>query len=291
MTKLYNGIKKFIGEGKVVIAGVALGTGLFMSGCEKEVVAPDVTTVTVTIDDPSSGTVTITPSTQTPDVTTQTPDTTVVEPENDDKTNTDTTTTNPDNNGNDEIKDDQVNETKEDYSAQHIMDLIEDTAFYAPSFKEQQIAAIVIGINLDHISNEDMDILSEKYGQSLEDFSKSYVDGLYYMNDLAANYREMQFGRKYNEELCDIYEDEKIDFKHMVISEEYMDIAQISENSYYVYLRPFQITDTDYEKMDNLEKKCSEEKAFTDLMNANWQLDNYGIVNPYTNVLELNMTK
>ncbi|MBR6384229.1 MAG: hypothetical protein IKS56_09650 [Lachnospiraceae bacterium] len=177
-----------------------------------------------------------------------------------------------------------------DYSAEHIMNLVEDTAFYAPSFKEEQVAAIVIGINLDHISEEDMTKLSEKYG-SLEDLNQSYLDGLYYMNNLAANYREMQFGRKYSEELCDVYEDEKIDFKHMVISEDYKDIAQISENSYYIYLRPFQVTDADYEKMDNLEKNCAEEKAFTDLMNADGLIDNYGIVNPYTNVLELNMTK
>lgn len=177
-----------------------------------------------------------------------------------------------------------------DYSAQHIMELVEDTYFYAPSFNKDQIAAIVIGINLDHISEEDMAKLSEKYG-SLEDLNQSYLDGLEYMNNLAANYREMQFGRKYSEELCDVYEDEKIDFKHMVISDDYKDIAQISENSYYVYLRPFQVTDAEYDKMDNLEKNCAEEKGFTDLMNANWQIDNYGIVNPYTNVLELNMTK
>ena len=85
MTKLYYGAKRFFGDAKLIIAGVALGAGLFMSGCEKEVVAPDGTTVTVTVDDPTHGTVTITPTTQEPDTTTvepttQDPDTTTVEP-------------------------------------------------------------------------------------------------------------------------------------------------------------------------------------------------------------------
>lgn len=177
-----------------------------------------------------------------------------------------------------------------DYSAEHIMNLVEDTAFYAPSFKEEQIAAIVIGINLDHISDEDMTKLSEKYG-SLEDLNQSYLDGLDYMNRLVCNYSAMQYGEKHSEELCGVYEDEKIDFKHMVISDDYNDIAQISENVYYAYLRPYQATDADYEKMDNLEKNCAEEKAFTDLMNAGGFLEKYGVVNPYTNVLEINMTK
>ncbi len=93
MTKLYYGAKRIFGDAKLIIVGVALGTGLMMSGCEKEVVAPDGTTVTV--DDPSSGTVTITPSTQTPDTTTQTPDTTTVDPDTTTQT-PDTTTVDPD---------------------------------------------------------------------------------------------------------------------------------------------------------------------------------------------------
>ena len=174
-----------------------------------------------------------------------------------------------------------------DYSAQHIMELVEDTYFYAPSFNKDQIAAIVIGINLDHISEEDMAKLSETYGYSTEEFSKSYVDGLYYMNNLASNYSNMLYGEKYSEELRDIYKDEKIDFKHMVISEDYKDIAQISENSYYTFFRTGQLTDSDVEKMNNLEKNCSEEKAFDDLLYTCGILDEHEIHNPYTNVLEL----
>ena len=287
--KFNSELLRLIGNVKLFFAGLTLGTGLMMTGCVKEVVGPDGTTVVVTVDD--QGNITSTTSNNGNEVV--------------DNTNNNTDNTNSDNNGNEVIddnneKDNNIDEkdssidvpvTEEyDYSAEHIMDLVEDTAFYAPSFKEEQIAAIVIGINLDHISDEDMTKLSEKYG-SLEDLNQSYLDGLDYMNRLAGNYSNMLYGEKYSEELRDIYKDEKIDFKHMVISEDYKDIAQISENSYYTFFRTGQLTDSDVEKMNNLEKNCSEEKAFDDLLYTCGILDEHEINNPYTNVLGLNMTK
>lgn len=173
-----------------------------------------------------------------------------------------------------------------DYSAQHIMDLVEDTAFYAPSFKEEQIAAIVIGINLDHISDKDMDLLSEKYGP-LEDLSQSYIDGLCYLSSLVGNYSDVMLGKSDNVDLITKYREEKIDFDHMVICKDYKEMAVYAENCYYSYLSSFAF-DEDY---DNLlissEKNNSEEKALFDLAFYASGTNDYGIQNPYSNVLEI----
>ena len=173
-----------------------------------------------------------------------------------------------------------------DYSAEHIMDLVEDTAFYAPSFKEEQIAAIVIGINLDHISEEDMTKLSEKYG-SLEDLNQSYLDGLDYMNNLSGNYYDMIGNKNYSQELVDIYREEEIDFDHMVICKDYKDMADYAENAYYRKLRGFSFND-DYDgAFIELDKQSSEEKALYDLTYYVGGLASLGIQNPYSNVLEI----
>ncbi len=173
-----------------------------------------------------------------------------------------------------------------DYSAQHIMELVEDTYFYAPSFNKDQIAAIVIGINLDHISEEDMQTLIDTYGHSLEEFNQLYLEGLDYMRDFNVNYISMLRNEKYSQEMLDTYREEEIDFDHMVICKDYKDRAIYAENSYYKWTRGFEYNDDYDDAFIELDKQSSEEKGLFDLTYyVTGGFNSIGISNPYTNVL------
>ena len=62
-------------------------------------------------------------------------------------------------------------------------------------------------------------------------------------------------------------------------------MAEYAENCFYYYRRYIPYDDEYYEKFATMDKKCSEEKAFFDLIFYASGFSDYGISNPYNNVL------
>lgn len=65
----------------------------------------------------------------------------------------------------------ELEEEVADYSAESVMAKIDEMIAACPHDDPEQIKAAVIGVNLEYISDEDLTILMETYGYSLEELS------------------------------------------------------------------------------------------------------------------------
>lgn len=119
------------------------------------------------------------------------------------------------------------------YSAEAITKIGDELSAEWPHFSRDQIDAIIIAINLDHISDEDLNTLLNDNGYTLESLNKSYIDGLIYLATLYGNNSAYVNGETYDQQLYELHFNEKKDFARMLLNDEYKVAYEECSNNYY----------------------------------------------------------
>ena len=178
----------------------------------------------------------------------------------------------------------EVGKTVVEYTAEDVEKHIEEIA---PSFgflTKDQLDALVIAVNLDHISEEELEAIMAENNYTVESLNESYINSLKYYNMLYVNMQNYTHGvGQYDESLADLYDE--IDFSTLNMSEEYAELYEDLEHNYCeVFKSGFEFNYPE----EQLNYSTSEEKVIFDIM---WIMDTEEIdydselKNPYLDLL------
>ena len=145
-----------------------------------------------------------------------------------------------------------------DYSAEAITKIGDEISNDVKYLTRDQIDSFIIAANLDHISDEDLETLLSTNGYTLESLNDSYIAGLKTMRNFRENVINYQVGNDFNQEQLDAFNNEKIDFSKIIISDEYVDEVNLLTQLYYG-------KSDNYDAMWKLELDTSEKTTISDI--------------------------
>lgn len=182
-----------------------------------------------------------------------------------------------------EVSEEASEEAEEavDYSAEAVMALVDDLIAKYPNENPEYIKSVVIGANIDYITEDDLNTILTAYGYTLEDLNVLFGE---YIGDLRSCFT-LTFGYHQGGDEPEVLFDDRMPLYEVTLNNhdmEYMKLGYSRYNEKYEYI------DAEREKFDNFYYDSVDKGLYSSGMMACDSLWVDSTVSPYTNYISSN---